>query len=128
MSKKNNKATQRKGQELDQAFSITKFRYHIFKPGNEPDTRTDQTFLAAILRPDKTECRKKVFVFNIISLMKKKTYFGPLFETGLSQSEKMLTIPSVHITMTTVTKKFQTIAHANTMLRAEGNMLYYSQV
>lgn len=88
MSKKNNKATQWKGLELDQAFSITKFRYHIFNPGNEPDTRTDQTFLAAILRPDKTECGKRVFVFNIISLMKKKTYFGPLFETGLSQSEK----------------------------------------
>lgn len=108
MSKKNNKATQRKGHKLDQVFSITKFRYHIFKPGNEPDTRTDQTFLAAILRPDKTECRKRVFVFNIVSLMKKHPpYFGPLFEIGLSQSEKMLTMPSVHVTMTTVTKKFK---------------------
>lgn len=73
MSKKNNKGIQRKGHKLDQAFPITKFRYHIFKPGNEPNTRKDQIFLTAILMPNKTECRKRVFVFIIISLMKKKT-------------------------------------------------------
>lgn len=74
MSTKNNKATQRKGHKLDQGFPITKFRFHIFKPGNEPDTRTDQIFLAAILKPDKTECRKRVFVFIYYhQLMKEKT-------------------------------------------------------